>query len=147
MIPLNEHLAPLKRSAIRVYTNLANETEGCVKLTIGEPDLDTPKPVKQAAMEALKHNRTHYAPNQGTQELRRAIARYESRRGHIITPEQVLVTIGEVLVRMGIDVLNRPWFSWVVGLITQYLVGVPLFLLMFRIKQFFFLPINQLVLA
>ena len=94
MIPLNEHLAPLKRSAIRVYTNLANETEGCVKLTIGEPDLDTPKPVKQAAMEALKHNRTHYAPNQGTQELRRAIARYESRRGHIITPEQVLVTIG-----------------------------------------------------
>ena len=50
----------------------------------------------------------------------------------VLLLQVVLVTIGEVLVRMGIDVLNRPWFSWVVGLITQYLVGVPLFLLMFR---------------
>ena len=50
----------------------------------------------------------------------------------VLLLQVVLVTIGEVLVRMGIDVLNRPWFSWVAGLITQYLVGVPLFLLMFR---------------
>lgn len=50
----------------------------------------------------------------------------------VLLLQVVLVTIGGVLVGMGIDVLNRPWFSWVVALITQYLVGVPLFLLMFR---------------
>lgn len=50
----------------------------------------------------------------------------------VLLLQVVLVTIGGVLVRMGIDVLNRPWFSWLVGVITQYLVGVPLFLLMFR---------------
>ena len=46
MIPLNQNLSPLKRSAIRVYTNLANQTPGCIKLTIGEPDFDTPEAIK-----------------------------------------------------------------------------------------------------
>lgn len=50
----------------------------------------------------------------------------------VLLLQVVLVSIGGVLVRMGIDVLNRPWFSWIVSVITQYLVGVPLFLLMFR---------------
>lgn len=50
----------------------------------------------------------------------------------VLVLQVVLVTIGEVLFRMGIDVLNSPWFSWAVSFITQYLVGVPLFLLMFR---------------
>lgn len=53
MIPLNSNLSPLKRSGIRVYTNLARETPGCAMLTIGEPDLDTPQPIKDAAWEAL----------------------------------------------------------------------------------------------
>ena len=43
MIPLNQNLSTLKRSAIRVYSNLARETEDCVMLTIGEPDFDTPE--------------------------------------------------------------------------------------------------------
>ena len=41
MIPLNQNLTPLRRSPIRVFTNLANETPGCIRLTIGEPDFDT----------------------------------------------------------------------------------------------------------
>ena len=42
MIPLNEKLHALQRSPIRQFTNLANQTPGCIKLTIGEPDFDTP---------------------------------------------------------------------------------------------------------
>jgi len=94
MIPLNKNLSPLKRSAIRVYSNLANETPGCIKLTIGEPDFDTPEAIKVAAMAALNANQTHYAPNQGTLKLRRAIADYETARGNAVTEHQVLVTIG-----------------------------------------------------
>ena len=94
MIPLNQNLNALKRSQIRVYTNLARETPGCVGLTIGEPDLDTPEVVKLAAMAALQNNQTHYAPNQGTPPLRQAIAEFETRRGNATAPEQVLVTIG-----------------------------------------------------
>ncbi|MGM9588692.1 MAG: pyridoxal phosphate-dependent aminotransferase [Faecousia sp.] len=94
MIPLNQNLATLKRSQIRVFTNLARQTPGCAMLTIGEPDLDTPQAIKAAAMAALQEGQTHYAPNQGTAALRQAIADYETGRGNATTPEQVLVTIG-----------------------------------------------------
>ena len=94
MIPLNQNLTSLKRSAIRVYSNLARETEDCAMLTIGEPDFDTPEAIKLAAMAALNDNQTHYAPNQGTLSLRKAIAEFETARGNEIQPENVLVTIG-----------------------------------------------------
>jgi len=94
MIPLNQNLTTLKRSAIRVYSNLARETEDCAMLTIGEPDFDTPEAIKLAAMAALQDNRTHYAPNQGTLSLRSAIADFETARGNKTQPENVLVTIG-----------------------------------------------------
>jgi len=94
MIPLNRNLTPLKRSAIRVYSNLARETEDCAMLTIGEPDFDTPEAIKLAAMAALNANQTHYAPNQGTLALRKAIAEFETARGNATKPENVLVTVG-----------------------------------------------------
>ena len=94
MIPLNQNLSTLKRSAIRVYSNLARETEDCAMLTIGEPDFDSPEAIKLAAMAALQDNQTHYAPNQGTLALRRAIADFETARGNETGPDNVLVTIG-----------------------------------------------------
>lgn len=108
MIPLNDNLGRLKRSAIRRFTNLANETPGCVKLTIGEPDFDTPEGIRAAAWAALQDNQTHYAPNQGTLPLRRAIAGFETRRGMPCKAEQVLVTVGasEALFTALLGILN-----------------------------------------
>ena len=94
MIPLNSRLDGLQRSGIRRYTNLAKTVPGCVMLTIGEPDGDTPEAIKAAALTALFQNHTHYAPNQGLEALRSAIAEAETRRGMVCTPEQVLVTVG-----------------------------------------------------
>ena len=94
MIPLNQNLNTLKRSRIRVYTNVARATPGCAMLTIGEPDFDTPEAIKAAAMAALSAGQTHYAPNQGTNALREAVSDFETRRGNPTKPEQVLVTIG-----------------------------------------------------
>ena len=94
MIPLNHNLSPLKRSPIRLFTNLARETEDCVLLTIGEPDFDTPQAVCAAVKSALDSGRTHYAPNQGTAELRQAVAEFETNRGNPTGAEQVLITVG-----------------------------------------------------
>ena len=94
MIPLNQNLSVLKRSMIRLYTNLARQTPDCAMLTIGEPDFDTPEAIKAAAMLSLEDNQTHYAPNQGTAALRSAIAEFETERGNAVTPDQVLVTVG-----------------------------------------------------
>ena len=94
MIPLNHHLDPLQRSGIRLFTNLAKEVPDCVLLTIGEPDFDTPEPIKAAAVEALTKNQTHYAPNQGIEPLRRAVAEYETARGMECDADRVLITVG-----------------------------------------------------
>ena len=94
MMPGNKNLETLTRSGIRVFTNLAKATPDCRMLTIGEPDLPTPEPIKRAAMKALEEGQTHYAPNQGTLTLRTAIAAFETARGRNTTPEEVLVTVG-----------------------------------------------------
>ena len=94
MIPLNSNLSGLRRSGIRLYTNLAKTVPDCVMLTIGEPDFDTPPAVKAAAAAALEENRTHYAPNQGVEALRRAIGEFESRRGYTCSADRILVTVG-----------------------------------------------------
>ena len=94
MIPLNSNLSALKRSPIRLFTNLARQTPGCASLTIGEPDFDTPENIRAAAIAALSAGHTHYAPNQGTSALREAVADYETRRGNPTKAEQVLITVG-----------------------------------------------------
>jgi len=66
-----------------------------IHLEIGEPDFDTPENIKDAAVRALRSNRTHYTPAAGTMELRTAIAEYVKRtRGVDVTPAQVVVTPG-----------------------------------------------------
>ncbi len=94
MIPLNSNLSSLKRSPIRLFTNMARETPGCAMLTIGEPDLDTPENIRAAAIAAIGAGHTHYAPNQGTPALRQAVAEFETNRGNPTAAEQVLITIG-----------------------------------------------------
>lgn len=94
MMPMNHNLEKLQRSGIRVFTNLARQTPDCRMLTIGEPDLDTPKEIRAAAVRAMEAGQTHYAPNQGTEGLRTAIAAFETRRGRPTKPEEVLVTVG-----------------------------------------------------
>lgn len=94
MIPLNRNLDTLQRSGIRRFTNLAKEVPGCVMLTIGEPDFDTPASIKAAACAALEQNQTHYAPNQGIEPLRKVVAEYETARGMACEPSQVLITVG-----------------------------------------------------
>ena len=108
MIPLNSNLSNLKRSAIRVYTNMAKEVGDCVMFTIGEPDFDTPQAIKDAAAAALDANQTHYAPNQGIAALRKAIAAFETKRGCVCSENQVLVTVGacEALYTALFGVLN-----------------------------------------
>ena len=94
MIPLNNNLLRLKRSGIRHFSNLAKTVPGCVMLTLGEPDFDTPEEIKAAALTSLFQNRTHYAANQGVEALRQEIAAFETIRGLPCEASQVLVTAG-----------------------------------------------------
>ena len=91
---MNSYANQLIPSGIRRFTALAKATPGCVSLTIGEPDLDTPQNIREAAAAAIAAGRTHYAPNRGTDGLRKAIAEFETKRGLPCKTENVLVTVG-----------------------------------------------------
>lgn len=61
----------------------------------GEPYFETPAPIKYAAIEALIHNQTHYAPSSGITPLREALAaKVTAKNGIPITIDQVIATVG-----------------------------------------------------
>ena len=61
----------------------------------GEPEVDTPDFIKQAAIQALNEGRTKYTPAGGIPELREAIAGfYRSQYQLDIDPQRILVTPG-----------------------------------------------------
>ncbi len=74
---------------------LERQGKNIVHLEIGEPDFDTPKNIKDAAVKALYAGYTHYVPAAGIQELREAIAEDVAKSRKIeVEPEEVVVTPG-----------------------------------------------------
>lgn len=82
-------------SDIRKIFNLVLDFPDAVKLTVGEPDFNTPEHIKAAGIRAIENNNTRYVANAGIPELRSAIARKHSGRwDRGIGPENVMVTFG-----------------------------------------------------
>ena len=89
---------------------LEKQGKDIVHLEIGEPDFDTPKNIKEAAVKALNAGYTHYGPSAGIPELREAIAQYISKtRGIKVDPDEVVVTPGaKPIMFFGILALVNP---------------------------------------
>ena len=47
------HVAGLRRSGIRDFFELVAKTDGVISLGIGEPDFDTPQPIRDAVKTAM----------------------------------------------------------------------------------------------
>lgn len=74
---------------------LRREGRSIVNLAVGEPDFDTPEPIRRAAERAMAAGATRYTALAGTLELRRAIAQKLAREnGLAFTPEEIVVTNG-----------------------------------------------------
>lgn len=91
-------------------------------LAAGEPDFDTPKHIKEAAIAAIMHGKTKYTAVLGIPELRKAIVDKLSRENHLNYPvAQVIVSAGaknaiynvlQALISPGDEVII-PTPSWV----------------------------------
>lgn len=82
-------------SLIRTFDAYARQFDNVIRLTLGEPDFNTPQAIKDAAVESLKANHTHYPPTAGTPEYREAVAGFlKRRRGLDYTPDQIIATVG-----------------------------------------------------
>lgn len=74
---------------------LEAEGKDIISFAIGDPDFDTPRHIKDAAIAALEDNQTHYCPTAGIPELRQAVAEYISQtRGVTVSPEEVIIAPG-----------------------------------------------------
>ncbi len=66
-----------------------------IRFTVGEPDFDTPEPIKRAAMAALEKGDTHYVDSDGRMNLREAIAaKLRADNAIPADPKDVIVTVG-----------------------------------------------------
>ena len=65
-------------------------------LSVGEPDFDTPAPVADAGIQAIRKGYTRYPPNVGIAELRTAVAHQLSvlSGGRAVNPDHVVVSSG-----------------------------------------------------
>ena len=91
---LNDAAQALRGSAIREFSRLAAQVPDCVRLTLGEPDFDTPAPICGRVGEALAAGETHYIENSGAMALRRRLSDYEAADGLNYPPEDIIVTAG-----------------------------------------------------
>jgi aspartate/methionine/tyrosine aminotransferase len=74
---------------------IGKEGPPVIHLEVGEPDFDTPPPIKEAAARALAAGHTHYTHSLGLPELREEICAYYRREyGVEITPDRIIVTSG-----------------------------------------------------
>ncbi len=74
---------------------LERQGRSIIHMEIGEPDFDTPAKIKQAAIDAINRNETHYTHSLGIKPLREAIVQhYKSKYNVEIESDQVIVTQG-----------------------------------------------------
>ena len=92
---LNEAVTKVEISGIRQFTYMVRDTPGACALTLGEPDLNTPDVIKEAAKAALDNNETHYPPGNGYPYMLEAISRYEAERhGLRYGTNEIIMTVG-----------------------------------------------------
>ena len=107
---INHKLDAQKPSGIRAFDQEVSKVPGIIKLTLGEPDMNTPEHVKQAAIKSIQENDSHYAPQAGKPELLAAISKYiKDTRGVEYNPDnEIVVTVGatEALVAALFSLLN-----------------------------------------
>lgn len=78
------------------FSKYVSQFPDVIAFTIGEPDFNTPDYIKEAGIQSIKNNRTHYAPQRGTTGLLTAISEALANRYglHYDPKTEILVTNG-----------------------------------------------------
>ena len=93
MINPAQRTKTIELSQIRKMFEITNPD--AINLGIGEPDFNVPENIKNAMIESIQDNDTHYTPNKGYIELREEIVKkFKNDNGISTDPENVIVTVG-----------------------------------------------------
>ncbi len=92
---IRSDLREITPSKIREFDQEVSSIPGIIKLTLGEPDFNTPEHIKEAGILSIKNNHTHYPTSIGTFGLRQAAANFLDRKYNLkYDYENVIVTVG-----------------------------------------------------
>ncbi|WP_203650059.1 aminotransferase class I/II-fold pyridoxal phosphate-dependent enzyme [Secundilactobacillus yichangensis] len=92
---LNPDVLAVKPSALRAFDHEISEDPDMVKLTLGEPDFNVPEHIKQAAIDSINADQSHYPYYWGIQELREAASTYyRDKFGYQYSADQIVCTVG-----------------------------------------------------
>jgi aspartate aminotransferase len=112
-LQLSDRVQNIKPSPTLAVTNRAAELRAqgkdIIGLGAGEPDFDTPKHIKDAAIEALNKGFTKYTAVDGTPSLKKAIIdKFKRDNGLSYQPNQILVSCGgkQSFFNMALALLN-----------------------------------------
>ncbi len=137
-----DRLSKVSPSATLKLTAKAKEMKSkglpVISFGAGEPDFDTPKPIKDEAVKSLDSGFTKYTPTSGIPELRQAVCKkFQEDQGLTYSPENIVISCGakhslynliQVLCNPGDEVLI-PAPYWVSYPEMVYLAdGVPVFI-------------------
>ncbi|WP_206221227.1 aminotransferase class I/II-fold pyridoxal phosphate-dependent enzyme [Weissella sagaensis] len=106
---LNRQLAGVKASDILNFANFAQQIPNIINFTLGEPDFNTPEHIKQAAIQSIHDDHSHYAPANGTLALRENASTFLANKyQQHYTPDEIIVMQGatEALYTAIVSVLN-----------------------------------------
>ncbi len=73
---INKDLRSIKPNPILGFNEELSKEEGLIPLTLGEPDFNTPEHVKDAAINAINDNYSHYTNPRGILKLREAASKF-----------------------------------------------------------------------
>ena len=111
---ISNSLKRIKPSPTIAVTQKARELKAAGKdviaLGAGEPDFDTPKNIKKAAIRAIKKGETKYTPVDGTLLIKKAIVKKFKRENNLsYTTDQITVGTGgkQVLYNAFVATLNK----------------------------------------
>jgi aspartate/methionine/tyrosine aminotransferase len=92
---INRQVKEIQFSGIRSFSEEVSSVEGIISMTIGEPEFATEQIIKDAAIEALNQDFTHYPPSIGFMDLRRKIVDFEKKTHDLdYAINEVLITNG-----------------------------------------------------
>ncbi len=80
---------------LNLARQLRSEGKDVVDLSLGEPDFDTPEHIKQAAIQAINDNYSHYTPVGGYPDLKEAVCTKLKRDNNLdYKPENIVTSTG-----------------------------------------------------
>jgi len=96
---LSQRITRMQESATLKMSQMARDLKAkghdVISLSIGEPDFDTPKHIKDAAIKALNEGFTKYTPVSGLPQIREAISTKFKRDNNLdYAPSQIVVSNG-----------------------------------------------------